>query len=39
MDDDLMTALDELLSDQSAFTRSLLVSGPRTFDDDADDEF
>jgi hypothetical protein len=34
-DADLVTALDELLSDQSALTRSLLASGPRTFEEDA----
>jgi hypothetical protein len=39
-----MAALDELLSDQSALTRSLLASGPRRFEenldiDDLDEDF
>ena len=42
-DADFMEALDELLSDQSALTRSLLASGPQRFDDDdftdMDDEY
>ena len=37
-DDDLVAALDELLSDQDAFTRSLLASGPKKFDHEDDDE-
>jgi hypothetical protein len=37
-DADLVEALDELLSDQHAFTRSLLASGPHTFDDDELDD-
>ncbi|MBC9225186.1 AAA family ATPase [Aeromicrobium sp. 636] len=38
-DADLTAALDELLSDQDSFTRSLLASGPRSFEDspEADD--
>lgn len=36
-DTDLLEALDELLSDQDALTRSLLASGPRSFED-LDDE-
>lgn len=38
-DADLLAALDELLSDQDSFTRSLLASGPHRFDDsEGDDE-
>jgi len=36
-DSHLAAALDELLSDQEAFTRSLLASGPRRFDPADDD--
>lgn len=32
-DADLLGALDELMSDQDSFTRSLLASGPHRFDD------
>lgn len=37
-DADLVAALDELLSDQDALTRSLLASGPRRFDEDERDD-
>jgi hypothetical protein len=37
-DQDLLDALDELLSDQDAFTRSLLASGPRRFEASGGDD-
>lgn len=37
-DSDLLEALDELMSDQDAFTRSLLASGPHRFDESRHDD-
>lgn len=37
-DADILQASDEFLSDQDSFTRSILASGPRRFDEPDDDE-